>query len=120
MTTIPARTDADPRFQWDLTGLYATDDDWKASFAAAQDSPQKLAAYEGQLAGSAAALLDFLRYSDTLSELLDKLGNYAQRKSDEDTRNAMYQEMSALFINLAIEINRAAAFSTPEILSIPD
>ncbi len=120
MTTIPARTDADPRFQWDLTGLYATDDDWKASYAAAQDSPQKLAAYEGQLAGSAAALLDFLRYSDTLSELLDKLGNYAQRKSDEDTRNAMYQEMSALFINLAIEINRAAAFSTPEILSIPD
>lgn len=120
MSTIPTRAEADPRFTWDLSDLYKTDDDWRRAYLAAKDSPQALASYAGHLAEGAGTLLEFLRLSDTLSETLDKLGNYAQRKSDEDTRNAAYQEMSALFINLAIAINQAAAFSTPEILDIPD
>lgn len=120
MSTIPTRAEADPRFTWDLSDLYTTDDDWRRAYLAAKDSPERLAGYAGHLAEGAGTLLGFLRLSDTLSETLDKLGNYAQRKSDEDTRNAAYQEMSALFINLAIAINQAAAFSTPEILDIPD
>ncbi len=120
MSTIPSRAGADPRFTWNLADLYPNDTSWKEAYAAAKDSPKRLAAYKGRLADGADTLLSFLQLSDELSQTLDRLGNYAQRKSDEDTRNAVYQEMSALFLNLAIEINRAAAFSTPEILAIPD
>lgn len=118
MPTIPARADVDPRYTWNLTDVYPSDADWHAAYAAAQRSPEKLRSYEGRLS-DAANLLEFLRCSDELSVTLDRLGNYAQRKSDEDTRSAAYQEMSALFMNLAVEASRAAAFSTPEILSIP-
>ena len=120
MSKIPTRSEVDPCFTWNLSDLYPTDDAWKEAYTAAKESPQRLSDYEGHLSDNPGTLLDFLRYSDNLSETLDRLGNYAQRKSDEDTRNAVYQEMSALFINLAIEVNRAAAFSTPEILAIPD
>ncbi len=119
MPTIPSRADADPRYTWNLADIFPTDEDWQAAYAAAQRSPEKLRSYEGKLS-DAKTLLEFLRYSDELSVVLDRLGNYAQRKADEDTRSAAYQEMSALFLNLAIETSRAAAFSTPEILSIPD
>lgn len=119
MPTIPSRADADPRYTWNLADIFPTDEDWQAAYAAAQRSPEKLRSYEGKLS-DAKTLLEFLRYSDELSVTLDRLGNYAQRKADEDTRSAAYQEMSALFLNLAIETSRAAAFSTPEILSIPD
>ena len=120
MSKIPTRSEVDPCFTWNLSDLYPTDDAWKEAYTAAKESPQRLSDYEGHLSDNPGTLLNFLRYSDNLSETLDRLGNYAQRKSDEDTRNAVYQEMSALFINLAIEVNRAAAFSTPEILAIPD
>lgn len=120
MSTIPTRAEADPRYTWNLADVYPSDADWQAAFTAAQEAPKKLSAFQGQLGSSAASLLAFLRYSDELSVTLDRLGNYAQRRSDEDTRNAACQEMSARFMNLAIETSRAAAFSTPEILSIPE
>ena len=35
-------------------------------------------------------LLALLQLDDTLSVLLDKLANYAQRRSDEDTRSSIW------------------------------
>ena len=80
----------------------------------------KLRGFEGHLSDSADTLLEYLRFGDTLSEKLDALGNYAQRKSDEDTRNVVYQEMTAKFTNLAVAVGQADAFSTTELLAIPD
>lgn len=118
--TVPARADVDPQFQWALTDIFPTDDAWAACYAQTQSMLDQLRGYEGHLADSADVLLDYLRFGDALSEKLDALGNYAQRKSDEDTRNAVYQEMTAKFTNLAVAVGQADAFSTPELLAIPD
>lgn len=118
--TVPARADVDPQFQWALTDIFPTDDAWRACYAEAQTMLDKLRGFEGHLSDSADTLLDYLRFGDSLSEKLDALGNYAQRKSDEDTRNAVYQEMTAKFTNLAVAVGQADAFSTPELLAIPD
>lgn len=118
--TVPARADVDPQFQWALTDIFPTDDAWTACYDQTQAKLDQLRGYEGHLADSADVLLDYLRFGDALSEKLDTLGNYAQRKSDEDTRNAVYQEMTAKFTNLAVAVGQADAFSTPELLAIPD
>ncbi|MGM9612109.1 MAG: oligoendopeptidase F [Butyricicoccus sp.] len=118
--TIPARADVDVRFTWNLTDIFPTDDAWRTEFARVRGELDTLRSYQGRLAESAQTLLGFLRLGDALSLALDKLGNYARRKSDEDTRNAVYQEMSAQFMNLAVETGEASAFETPEILAIPD
>lgn len=118
--TVPARADVDPQFQWALTDIFPTDDAWAACYAQTQSMLDQLRGYEGHLADSADVLLDYLRFGDALSEKLDALGNYAQRKNDEDTRNAVYQEMTAKFTNLAVAVGQADAFSTPELLAIPD
>ena len=114
--TIPARADVDARFTWNLADIFPTDDAWREEFVRVRGQLDTLRGYQGRLAEHAQTLLDFLHLGDAL----DRLGNYARRKSDEDTRNAVYQEMSAQFMNLAVETGEASAFETPELLAIPD
>lgn len=118
--TVPARAEVDPQFQWALTDIFPSDEAWSSCYTEAQSMLDKLRGFEGHLSDSADTLLEYLRFGDTLSEKLDALGNYAQRKSDEDTRNAVYQEMTAKFTNLAVAVGQTDAFSTPELLAIPD
>ena len=114
------RRTCDPALTWALTDLFPTDDAWRAELSRVRGLLPALAAYQGRLGESAATLLAFLRLGDELSRALDALGNYARRKNDEDTRVPAYQEMSAQYMNLAVEVNRTSAFETPEILAIPD
>lgn len=118
--TVPARAEVNPQFQWALTDIFPSDEAWSSCYTEAQSMLDKLRGFEGHLSDSADTLLEYLRFGDTLSEKLDALGNYAQRKSDEDTRNAVYQEMTAKFTNLAVAVGQADAFSTPELLAIPN
>lgn len=114
------RRTCDPALTWALTDLFPTDDAWRAELSRVRGLLPALAAYQGRLGESAATLLAFLRLGDEFSRALDALGNYARRKNDEDTRVPAYQEMSAQYMNLAVEVNRTSAFETPEILAIPD
>lgn len=119
-TKIPARADVAAADQWAITDLFATDDDWRAAFTAAKDFVPQVQAYRGRLGESAETLLAWLRLDDEISLAFDALVHYAQRKSDEDTRVAAYQEMVSQVTRLAVELQSAAAFQTPELLAIPE
>ena len=91
-----------------------------AALAAAKEFIPRVSAFCGRLGESAETLLDYLRLDDEISLAFDALVHYAQRKSDEDTRVAAYQEMVSQVTRLAVELQSAAAFQTPELLAIPD
>ncbi len=117
---IPSRSDISAEYKWAIEDIYASDELWEADFSKAQGYAGKIAGFKGLLGKSADKLLEFLRLDDELTVLLDSLGNYAQRKSDEDTRVAKYQDMSNRLSMLFVQIGGASAFVTPEILSIPE
>ena len=117
---IPARADVAAQDKWAIHDLFATDDDWRAALAAAKDYIPCVQAFRGRLGESADTLLAFFRLDDEISLAFDALVHYAQRKSDEDTRVAAYQEMVSQVTRLAVELQSAAAFQTPELLSIAD
>ncbi len=117
---IPLRTDISAENKWAIEDIYASDELWEADFSKAQGYAGKIAEFKGLLGKSANKLLEFLRVDDELTVLLDALGNYAQRKSDEDTRVAKYQDMTNRLSMLLVQIGGASAFVTPEILSIPE
>ena len=52
--------------------------------------------------------------------MLSKLMDYAQRKSDEDTRVAAYQAMVGQISTQYVELVRATAFEVPELLALPE
>lgn len=117
---IPARADVPEKDKWAIQDLFATDDDWRAALAKAKEFIPRITAFRGRLAESGAALLSFFRLDDEISLAFDALVHYAQRRSDEDTRVATYQEMVSQVTRFAVEIQSAAAFETPELLAISD
>jgi oligoendopeptidase F len=117
---IPVRSEADPKYTWALEDVYANNDVWKADLEKARALPAQLAAYKGHLGDSAQKLLEFLRLGDGISVLFDSLYGYAQRRSDEDTANSLYQGMTSQAMSAMVAVDAASSFETPELLAIPD
>ena len=117
MNAIPERDQVSMEETWNLTDLYADDAAWQAEFEVAQTYVDKLSAYAGRLGESGATLLEYLELCQEADTLLNNLANYAYRKGDQDTRVAQYQAMEGKISSLAVEINGAIAFETPELLA---
>ncbi len=117
---IPVRSEANPKYTWALEDVYANNDVWKADLEKARALPAQLAAYKGHLGDSAQKLLEFLQLGDGISVLFDSLYGYAQRRSDEDTANSLYQGMTSQAMSAMVAVDAASSFETPELLAIPD
>ena len=117
---IPKRSEIPEEFKWALEDIYASDDAWREDLDKLLQLPDRISSYRGRLGESAETLLEFLKLSDEISVLCDSLGNYAQRRSDEDTANALYQGMVGQLMNAYVAVNAAGSFETPEIIAIPE
>ena len=117
---IPQRNELPADVKWAIEDLYPTDEAWENDLLKAKESPAKIASYKGLLPTDSAKLLEYLKYDDDMTVLLENMINYAQRRNDEDTRDAKYQDMVSRLEMLFVDISGASAFVTPEILSIDD
>lgn len=117
---IQARSEVDSRYKWAINDIFATDDAWSAELTRAKSYTQQAAGYRGRLSESGKTLLQFLQLDDEISLVVDALANYAQRRSDEDTRVATYQEMTAQVTRFVVELQSATAFETPELMAIEE
>lgn len=115
---VASRDQIDPRYQWDLSNIFPSDDAFLAALDAAKAYPARIAALKGTVAASPEGLLTFLKLDDEVDVALGKLANYAQRKSDEDTRVARYQDFSSQVTTLCVEIAAAGSWFSNEVLSI--
>lgn len=118
--TIRARSEVDSQDKWAINDIFETDDAWRAELARAKSYTQQAACYRGRLSESGKTLLEFLQLDDEISLAVDTLANYAQRRSDEDTRVAAYQEMTAQVTRFVVELQSATAFETPELMAIEE
>lgn len=118
--SLPEREQLAPEYTWQITDLYPTDDAWRAEYDRLRGVLAQLAGYAGHLNDSAATLLAFLQLQDQVLADGDRLLSYAYRKTDEDTRKSVYQEMSAQADNFMVDWEQARAFQTPELLAIPE
>ena len=105
---------------WATEDLYATDEAWEAELATLEADKQLLESYLGHLGDSGDMLYAYLRTSEQTNVKAKRLANYCMRKSDEDTRNAHYQAMTGKFISVAVALDAATSFETPEIMAISD
>lgn len=118
--TIPERSAIPQPYTWNTADLYPSDQAWQEDFVRLQDLTARLAEYEGRLGGSAAVLYDFLTLEQEAGELLVRLMDYAQRRSDEDTRVPEYQAKVGRITTQYVELSRATAFEVPELLRLAD
>ena len=114
----PKRNEVDEKFKWAINDIYATDELWSKDLEKLKGYIEKLPTFKGRLSESADVLFEFFQVCDEIAVLGDSLINYAQRKSDEDTTIAKYQNMIGLAMNAFMHINSAGSFETPELISI--
>jgi len=105
---------------WAIEDLYKTDEAWEQELATLTQDKETLAAFDGHLADNGERLFGFLSQMEKTNEKCCKLGNYAQRCADVDTRDAKYQAMTGRFTSTVVELRSAMSFETPQIMAIPD
>ncbi len=117
---VKSRDEIEAKYHWDLASIYATDEAFLQALEQTKQYPAQCAAYQGKVSQSPQELLAFLRLDDQVTIELSRLLNYAQRKSDEDTRVSKYQDFASQAMSLYVSVSSACAWFTPELLSLDE
>ena len=114
---IKARAEMDPKWQWRLEDIFATEADYDAAFAQAQADIERVKAWQGKVKNNPGQAI---RAADAIELQLDRLAAYALMHKDEDSSDPARQARAARFQSLAMAAGSALAFLTPELLALPE
>lgn len=114
-----SREEIDSKYKWDLSSMFPSDEAFEAGLEELKAYCPKLLAFKGKISTSAQALLEYLQLEDQMTLLLYKIINYAERKSDEDTRVAKYQAYVANATSAYTQVGEATSWFAAELLAIP-
>lgn len=120
MTTYSSREEIDEQYRWDLSSIFGSDEAFLAALEEAKKLPPRFASFQGKISASATNLLAYLKLDDEAGLILTKLANYAERKSDEDTRESRYQDYSSQVMTLWVSLSSASSWFTSELLSLSE
>ncbi|QLG61296.1 oligoendopeptidase F [Halorarum salinum] len=115
MSSVPERSDVDADYKWSVGSIYGSDEEWEAAYEAAEASLEDVRAYEGRTTGSAATLRELLETYEAVMREVSTVVQYANLRSNEDTRDQECQAMAAKAGSLSSEASSAASFIEPEL-----
>ncbi len=118
--TIPERKDIPDDHKWDLTSLFASDEDWEKWVTEVEGQIDNYADYKGRLKDSADVLKAALDFHLSLRRKLERIYTYAHLKSDEDKSNQFYLGLHQRAVSLHARALESASYMIPEIQAIPD
>ena len=118
MSSVPERSDIDEEHTWDLTDLFADDDEWETAYEAVEERIGELSAYEGRVTEGAGTLAEVLELRESILREVSNVAAYARMRRDEDTTNQRYQALTARSQSLAADASSAASFIEPELQAL--
>ncbi|MHA6381212.1 MetQ/NlpA family ABC transporter substrate-binding protein [Aerococcus sanguinicola] len=105
-----AREAMDPAYQWDLSSIYAQDEDFEKDLANFSQHLDRLAPYQGQLHKGEDQVIGALEVLLEISRQLERLYVYAHLKHDQDTTNAKYLDYNNKASGLLTEVSSALSW----------
>lgn len=105
---------------WDLTTIFASDEDWERAFKKLEGYLGREEEIKGKIGDSAENLLEALLLDAEIDEQLGKVYVYAHLKHDQDTSNAKYTAFEQRASNLASQFSARWSFMLPELMSIDE
>lgn len=112
MKEQPKRSEINDEYKWDLTPIYADSKLWYKDLEVAKEEVKKVKDYTNLL-DSSTNLLNYIKYNEKISRLLNKLYYYAHLNSDADTTDTEYQKMVKLISDLMCEYSELGAYIEP-------
>ena len=117
---IPSRQEIPMEDKWATEDLYVSDEAWEQELATLDADKDVLVSFAGRLGECGETLCAYLSKMEQVNAKSELLANYCMRKSDEDTRNPVYQAMKGKFMSIMVAMEAACSFETPEIMAISD
>lgn len=105
---------------WDLTTIFASNEDWERAFKKLEGYLGREEEIKGKIGDSAENLLEALLLDAEIDEQLGKVYVYAHLKHDQDTSNAKYTAFEQRAANLASQFSARWSFMLPELMSIDE
>jgi oligoendopeptidase F len=116
---LPTRDAIPPRYQWDLTSICQSWDEWHAAYMKLDQAIAAFPAFQGTLAQGPERLLAAFTALDAMGALSYRVWYFAALHYDEDQRNneinARRQQVQILFAKQ----QQASSWFNPELLAIP-
>ena len=84
-STLPARSEIDTRYKWNLEGAYSEHALWEAEHDQVAPLLESVAAMQGKLGDSGQLLREALQVRDEIGRIVSRLCSYCRRPRDEDT-----------------------------------
>ncbi len=113
-----SREEVPERYRWDLSDLFESDEAFATALDKARSLVDEYAGWRDRALGSGEGLLAYLRFDDDATLALQRLGNYAGRRADEDTRKSRYQDLNARVTTLMSQVSAAGAWFEPGVQAI--
>lgn len=115
-----SRDQIDPQLTWDLSDMYPSDEDFARDLEAARDLPARYLELQDSAVADAQGLLAYLTFDEQTDVRLSRLANYAERRHDEDTRDAAHQDATSQVRTLLVSVRSASSWFVPALLSVDD
>lgn len=118
MKKVLKRSEADPKYCWKMTDVYANDEIWENDYSEIKEKLICLAEFDKEEIPNAENLFTFLELSSEISQKVEKIYVYANQKMHEDMGAGKYQDMSSRAELLTVESESTAAFIQPMIMKL--
>ncbi len=112
------RSEIDARYKWKLEMIFPDWESWEECYREVEQSLPQLAALQGTLSGSGAALLGAIEQIHNVQRKLEKAMVFAGMKSDEDTRIGENTARKGRVGSLGVKFGEAVSWLESEILAI--
>lgn len=120
MEQARVRSELNPRYTWDLSRIFESDEAWEAMFAAVQADARAFSQRAGTLGEGREAVLEALNAYVEIAKRIEALYTYAMMRQNEDSTQSRYQAMYSRAATLVNDVGAGSAFLTPELLSLPE
>ncbi|MBE7446483.1 MAG: oligoendopeptidase F [Planctomycetia bacterium] len=111
------RDQMEEKYKWDVSVLYASDDNWEEDYRKVEKGLPQLLEFKGALADPC-KLGQFMQFYIDHSIMRENLYVYAHVRFFEDTRNAVYEEMKGRIELLVSMISAETVFIKKELSSL--
>ena len=117
---LPQRSEVPLELTWDLSKVYSNVKAWNDDAAILITKVQQFNTYKGTLKQGAVHFLNVLQQYLSINRKLEKLVVFAEMKNDEDTTNAISQELNNQADTLTTQVSKQIAWFEPELVHLSD
>ncbi|MED1471845.1 oligoendopeptidase F [Bacillus salipaludis] len=117
MTTYTNRKEIPVNETWNLADLYEDQSSWENDYKQIEDMTEKLKKFDGNIVDGQ-SLYQYLKLSEELSFVFNKLYAFAMLKVDEDTRETASQVLQDRAKQLSVKVSSSTSFFMPFLLSL--